>query len=206
MSTFLLRISILYKLLYTFFQYLAPKKLRTYLPFSHTEQQKHINNERVSSFSSSSRPSRMVEGAELSLVFQMFDRDGDGRITKSELSASLEKMGIFIPGDELAQMITRVDVNGDGCVDIDEFSTLYQTIMDERNEEEDMKEAFNVFDQNGDGFISVEELGSVLASLGLRQGRGAEECEKMINKVDADGDGRVDFNEFKQMMNAGRFN
>ncbi|KAG6433351.1 hypothetical protein SASPL_104961 [Salvia splendens] len=111
-------------------------------------------------------------------------------------------MGIFIPRDELAEVIARVDVNGDANVSIDEFSTLYQTIMDERNEDEDMKEAFDVFDRNGDGFISVEEVSSVLASLG--QGRGAEECEKMIEKVDADGDGRVDFNEFRKMMNGGR--
>ncbi|XP_042027618.1 calmodulin-like protein 3 [Salvia splendens] len=118
------------------------------------------------------------------------------------INASLEKMGIFIPRDELAEVIARVDVNGDANVSIDEFSTLYQTIMDERNEDEDMKEAFDVFDRNGDGFISVEEVSSVLASLG--QGRGAEECEKMIEKVDADGDGRVDFNEFRKMMNGGR--
>ncbi|RZS19529.1 hypothetical protein BHM03_00051929, partial [Ensete ventricosum] len=58
---------------------------------------------------------------------------------------------------------------------------------------------------NGDGYISVEELRSVLLSLGLKQGRTAEDCRIMINKVDVDGDGRVDFKEFKQMMKAGGF-
>ena len=215
MPTILLRIFLIYKLFYTVFQYLVPKKLRTYLPaswYSYAEQPQHIKNEPVSSISSSTipsspsfRPAQRMDAAELRRVFQMFDRNGDGRITKSELNGSLENMGIFIPGDELSQMIDRVDVNGDGCVDIDEFGTLYRTIMDERNEEEDMKEAFNVFDQNGDGFITVDELNSVLASLGLKQGRGAEDCKKMITKVDADGDGRVDFNEFKQMMREGSF-
>ncbi|KAL1544892.1 EF-hand domain [Salvia divinorum] len=205
MSSVLLRISIVYKLFYTVFQYLLPKKLRTYLPHSYTHQQ-HIKNEPVSSsIIPSFRPSRIMDGAELSRVFQMFDTNGDGWISKSELNDSLESMGIFIPGDELSQMIDLVDVNGDGCVDIDEFATLYQTIMDDRNEEEDMKKAFNVFDQNGDGFITIEELNSVLASLGLKQGRGAEDCKKMITKVDADGDGRVDFNEFKQMMRGRSF-
>ncbi|KAK8713751.1 hypothetical protein V6N13_148961 [Hibiscus sabdariffa] len=68
------------------------------------------------------------------------------------------------------------------------------------NEEEDMLEAFNVFDQNKDGFITFEELSSVLLSLGLKQGRALEDCQRMITKVDADGDGRVNFIEFKQMM------
>ncbi|KAH6816062.1 Calcium-binding EF-hand family protein [Perilla frutescens var. hirtella] len=218
MPAILLRIFLVYKLLNTVFAYLVPKKLRAYLPTSwypyaqqqQQQQQLHIKKEPTSPFSSSTIPSspslhipRRMDVSELRRVFQMFDRNGDGRITQNELSDSLENMGIFIPGNELSQMIDKVDINGDGCVDIDEFGTLYQTIMDERDEEEDMKEAFNVFDQNGDGFITVDELNSVLASLGLKQGKGAEDCKKMIMKVDEDGDGRVDFTEFKQMMRGG---
>ncbi|KAF5203072.1 Calmodulin-like protein [Thalictrum thalictroides] len=146
-----------------------------------------------------------MDPVELKRVFQMFDHNGDGRITKKELSDSLDKLGICIPDKELVQMIDKIDVNRDGCVDIEEFGALYQTIMDERDEEEDMKEAFNVFDQNGDGFITVEELRSVLASLGLKQGRTVEDCRKMIMKVDVDGDGMVNFKEFKQMMRGGGF-
>jgi len=142
---------------------------------------------------------------ELNRVFQMFDRNGDGRITKKELNDSLANMGISIPDPELTQMIEKIDVNGDGCVDIDEFGVLYQTIMDEHDEDEDMREAFNVFDQNGDGFITVDELKTVLASLGLNQGRTTEDCKKMIMKVDVDGDGMVNFHEFKQMMRGGGF-
>ncbi|KAF8391823.1 hypothetical protein HHK36_022161 [Tetracentron sinense] len=119
----------------------------------------------------------------------MFDRNGDGRITKKELSDSLENLGIYISDNDLVQMFEKIDVNKDECLDLEEFSELYQTIMAERDEEEDMREAFNVFDQNGDGFITVEELRSVLVSLGLKQGRTVEDCKKMIRKVDVDGDG-----------------
>lgn len=135
----------------------------------------------------------------------MFDRNGDGRITKKELSDSLTNLGIFIPDHDLIQMIDKIDINGDGFVDMDEFGALYQTIMDERDEEEDMIEAFNVFDQNGDGFITVEELRSVLSSLGLKQGRTVEDCRRMIKRVDMDGDGMVNFKEFKMMMKSGGF-
>ncbi|KAJ6419094.1 hypothetical protein OIU84_029241 [Salix udensis] len=128
----------------------------------------------------------------------MFDRNGDGRITRKELNDSLENIGIFIPDKELTQMIEQIDVNGDGCVDIDEFGELYQSLMDEKDEEEDMREAFNVFDKNGDGFISVDELRSVLASLGLKQGRTSEDCKRIIMKVDVDGDGMVDYKEFQE--------
>ena len=146
-----------------------------------------------------------MEASELKRVFQMFDRSGNGWITKKELGESLKNLGIHIPDKELASMIENIDVNGDGCVDIDEFGALYRSIMEERDEEEDMREAFKVFDQDGDGFITVEELRSVLASLGLKQGRTVEDCRRMIRKVDADGDGMVDFKEFKQMMRGGGF-
>ncbi|KAK8591956.1 hypothetical protein V6N13_062550 [Hibiscus sabdariffa] len=132
-----------------------------------------------------------MDPAELRRMFQMFDKNGDGKITNKELSESLENLGIFIPSTELIQMVEKIDVNGDGYVDIDEFGALYQTIMHERDEEEDMMEAFNVFDQNRDGFITVEELRSVLSSLGLKQGRTIEDCKRMIQKVDVDGDGSL---------------
>lgn len=135
----------------------------------------------------------------------MFDKNGDGRITRRELSDSLENLGIRISESDLMQMIEKIDVNGDGVVDINEFGELYRSIMDDKDEEEDMKEAFNVFDQNGDGFITEEELSTVLSSLGLKYGKAIDECKRMISNVDSDGDGMVNFIEFKRMMKAGGF-
>lgn len=207
MPTILLRLFFLHNLLNTFLLRLVPKKLRPLLPASWYRQPTADISITNASGPPPPPPSRhpRMDREELNRVFQMFDRNGDGRITKAELSDSLENMGIFIPDAELSNMIEKIDMNGDGCVDIDEFGALYQSIMDERDEEEDMREAFNVFDINGDGFISVDELKSVLASLGLKQGRTLEDCKKMIMKVDTDGDGMVDFSEFKQMMGRGGF-
>ncbi|CAO2035581.1 unnamed protein product [Urochloa humidicola] len=160
-----------------------------------------------------SEQQQQADSAELARVFELFDKNGDGRITLEELEESLGKLGMSVAGDELASMIVRIDANGDGCVDVEEFGELYCAIMaggggageEEKEEEadEDMREAFRVFDANGDGYITVDELGAVLTSLGLKQGRTAEECRKMIGRVDRDGDGRVDFHEFRQMMRAG---
>ncbi|GFZ01828.1 ARF-GAP domain 11 [Actinidia rufa] len=79
------------------------------------------------------------DSGELRRGFQMFDRNEDGKITKKELSDSLENLGIFILDNELVQMIKKIDVNKDGYVDMEEFGALYQTIMDERDGEEDMR-------------------------------------------------------------------
>ncbi|KAK6930570.1 EF-hand domain [Dillenia turbinata] len=222
MPTILHRIFLLYTVVNSIFLYLVPKKVRQLLPpswfllhtatktstislSSHPSASPSPLSLSSASSLSSSRTHQRMDPNELRRVFQMFDKNGDGRITKNELNYSLENLGIFISDKDLTQMIEKIDVNGDGCVDMEEFGALYQTIMDEKDEEEDMKEAFNVFDQNGDGYITVEELRSVLSSLGLKQGTTVDDCKKMIMKVDVDGDGMVNYNEFKQMMRGSGF-
>ncbi|KAJ0034169.1 hypothetical protein Pint_25786 [Pistacia integerrima] len=203
MSSFLLRLFLNHNLFNSFLLLLIPKKLRSFLPTSWPPAAIVSPQKPPQTFISLKK----MDPAGVDRVFQMFDRNGDGRISKQELSVSLENIGIFIPDAELAQMIERIDVNGDGCVDIDEFGALYKSLMVEREEEDenDMREAFNVFDQNGDGFITFDELKQVLGSLGLKQGRTAEDCKRMIMKVDVDGDGMVDYKEFRQMMKGGGF-
>ncbi|XP_023745766.1 calmodulin-like protein 3 [Lactuca sativa] len=207
------RIFLFYNLIYTIFLSFIPKKLRHYLPSSYNphqqQQQQQIHDLTTTTTPllpppSTPRSSRM-DSDQLHRIFQMFDKNGDSRITKQELNESLENMGIFIPDSDLVKMIENIDENNDGCVDIDEFGALYKSIMDDRENEEDVMEAFNVFDQNRDGFITVEELRSVLESLGLKQGRQADDCRRMIMKVDVDGDGMVSFTEFKEMMRSGGF-
>ncbi|KAF5816360.1 putative EF-hand domain pair protein CML [Helianthus annuus] len=208
LTTTMPRIFLLYNLIYSIFLSFLPKNLRHYLPKSHTQQQQQqIQNDTVSQPSQppqTPRTSRMNPD-QLQRIFQMFDKNNDGTITKHELNESLENMKIFISDEDLVRMIDKVDINNDGCVDLDEFGVLYKEIMDNQENEEDMMEAFNVFDQNRDGFIAVEELRSVLESLGLKQGKVVDDCRRMIMKVDVDGDGRVSFNEFKEMMKSGGF-
>ncbi|KAG7629079.1 unnamed protein product [Arabidopsis thaliana] len=196
----MVRVFLLYNLFNSFLLCLVPKKLRVFFPPSWYIDDK---NPPPSDESETESPGRK-DPVDLKRVFQMFDKNGDGRITKEELNDSLENLGIFMPDKDLIQMIQKMDANGDGCVDINEFESLYGSIVEEK-EEGDMRDAFNVFDQDGDGFITVEELNSVMTSLGLKQGKTLECCKEMIMQVDEDGDGRVNYKEFLQMMKSGDF-
>lgn len=51
----------------------------------------------------------------------------------------------------------------------------------------EFKEAFSLFDKDGDGTITTKELGTVMRSLG--QNPTEAELQDMINEVDADGEG-----------------
>ncbi|CAN6449812.1 unnamed protein product [Victoria cruziana] len=168
-------------------------------------------------------PKKRIDGgdAELRRLFATFDHNNDGFITREELKESMENLGLFLSDGDLDSMVRNLDANGDGCLDLEEFCVLYESMTgvgksgageEEIKEggaaamvagDDELKEAFDVFDVNGDGFISVEELSSVLVSLRLKSGW--RECKEMIRSVDLDGDGRVNFQEFLQMMKAGGF-
>jgi len=62
----------------------------------------------------------------------------------------------------------------------------------------EFKEAFSLFDKDGDGTITTLELGTVMRSLG--QNPTDAELQDMINEVDKDGNGEIDFPEFLSMM------
>ena len=62
----------------------------------------------------------------------------------------------------------------------------------------EFKEAFSLFDKDGDGTITTKELGTVMRSLG--QNPTEAELQDMINEVDVDGNGTIDFPEFLSLM------
>ncbi|KAE8768285.1 calmodulin-beta-like [Hordeum vulgare] len=72
--------------------------------------------------------------------------------------------------------------------------------MDELSKEQidEFRAAFSLFDKDGDGTITAKELGTVMRSLGQRPSE--EELREMIAEVDADGNGVVDFSEFLVLL------
>ncbi|KAK5686923.1 Calmodulin [Elasticomyces elasticus] len=77
---------------------------------------------------------------------------------------------------------------------------LSDSMADSLTEEQvsEFKEAFSLFDKDGDGQITTKELGTVMRSLG--QNPSESELQDMINEVDADNNGTIDFPEFLTMM------
>ncbi|KAF0907267.1 hypothetical protein E2562_015769 [Oryza meyeriana var. granulata] len=72
--------------------------------------------------------------------------------------------------------------------------------MDELSKEQiaEFREAFSLFDKDGDGTITSKELGTVMRSLG--QEPTEEELREMVAEVDADGSGSIDFDEFLSLL------
>lgn len=64
-------------------------------------------------------------------------------------------------------------------------------------EREVMEQAFNIYDTNGDGFITIKELGATMKKLGFNLT--IKQLEMAIKVFDEDGDGKLNFDEFVKM-------
>ncbi|CAL5326065.1 probable calcium-binding protein CML18 [Camellia sinensis] len=139
---------------------------------------------------------------EVEKVFKKFDANGDGKISASELRAVLSALGSDTSPEEVQRVMSEIDSDGDGFIDLREFANFHRRGSDDDDDSssKELRDAFDLYDQDGNGLISVKELHSVLKSLGEKCSW--RDCLKMIKSVDVDGDGCVNFEEFKKMMKA----
>lgn len=140
---------------------------------------------------------------ELREAFRLFDKDGDGSISTEELGTVMRNLGQFPSVEELNTMLKEIDIDGDGTFSFEEFVQVMANMggLNENSaedEEEELRQAFRVFDKSGCGYITPSDLRAVLQNIG--ENLTEEEIDEMIAEVDIDGDGRIDFEEFIACM------
>ncbi|KAK9683117.1 hypothetical protein RND81_10G117800 [Saponaria officinalis] len=143
--------------------------------------------------------SKNAASEELAGIFAKFDENGDGLISAAELRQLLKSLGTSTTEEEVAAMMSEMDNDGDGFVDLAEFTAFHAASGGIHGvSTKELRDTFSMFDKDGNGRISARELHAVLKSLGEKVT--VKDCSRMIQSVDADGDGHVDFEEFKKMM------
>ncbi|KAL4194379.1 hypothetical protein AMTRI_Chr05g59100 [Amborella trichopoda] len=117
----------------------------------------------------------VLELPELRKIFEMCEQDMVGEVSVEEICRALSRAGIGIRGDELKAIVGSERLNFEVfvkfCRSIVSTEKLRQESVTDDDEECDLKEAFNVFDIDRDGFISSEEVEKVLWRLGLWDGK-----------------------------------
>ena len=136
-------------------------------------------------------------------LFKLMDKDGDGFVTAREIQYLFKTiLGRSTTKSEILTILKEIDMNNDGKIEYDEFVEYMKQkkVIDEENSSGEGKLArmFEIFDKDGDGSIDKTELQAILSLTGEKISR--EEVAVIMQEADTDGNGCIDFNEFKQMM------
>lgn len=125
------------------------------------------------------------------------DVNGDGKLSKEEIqNGYLQFFGRSLNDQEVDEMFAKVDADGSGEIDYSEFVVA---TMNEKNliSNNKLQTAFKMFDKDGGGSISTDEIKQVLS---FGQNLDEKVVNQIIEQVDANGDGEISFEEFAEMM------
>uniref|UniRef100_A0A803QL55 EF-hand domain-containing protein n=1 Tax=Cannabis sativa TaxID=3483 RepID=A0A803QL55_CANSA len=131
-------------------------------------------------------------------VFNHFDSNGDGRISSCELQRCVGAIGGELSKAEAEAVMEYLDSDGDGLLGLDDFVKLVEE-GEEEDKVKDLREAFKMYhEMDGSDYITPKSLKKMLSRLG--ESKSVDECKIMISRFDLDGDGVLNFDEFKVMM------
>lgn len=133
--------------------------------------------------------------------FMKLDKDGSGTIDKNEF--------LGIPGISSNPLATRLmdvfDEDGSGTIDFQEFITGLSAFSGKTSKADKLKFAFKIYDIDRDGYIGNGELFIVMKMM-VGKNLQDEELQQIVDKTmmeaDEDGDGRLNFNEFKKVVDS----
>ncbi|KAI8037198.1 uncharacterized protein LOC128255694 [Drosophila gunungcola] len=131
-------------------------------------------------------------------TFRILDKENEGAITSKEMAVVIRALGRQPNESEVQSMINEVDSEGNGSIEAPEFFNLILRKMRDTNHEDELREAFRVFDKENNGYISITELKAVFTSLGVNIGD--DELEDIIREYDLDADNHINYEEFVNMM------
>lgn len=133
-------------------------------------------------------------------AFENFDKDHNGSISIKELASMMKSLGQNPTDQELREIISEVDIDGNGHIDFNEFVIIMQKRSKETDPGDEIIAAFRVFDKEGNGTLSTKELRHIMTTIGDKLTD--EEVDQMIEEADIDGDGIINYEEFVRMMMA----
>ncbi|XP_019880977.2 troponin C [Aethina tumida] len=137
----------------------------------------------------------------LKRAFSMFDSSKKGRIEKEKVRTILTTLGHTYDDSELEALLEGEDPEQSGQLDFDSFCRVAAHFLENEDDEalqKELKEAFRLYDKEGNGYIPTSSLREILAALDDQLT--SDQLNEMIAEIDSDSSGTVDFEEFMEMM------
>ncbi|SPP85238.1 calcium-binding protein E63-1 isoform X3 [Drosophila guanche] len=154
----------------------------------------------------------------LRTAFDLLDRNRDGRVTANELQFMLKNLGINVRDEIIHDLIREASHSGNGLINEAEFLQWVgriQALRDDQQQHdanpsnskpldeaddvtEDLIAAFRVFDRDGNGFITRDELQTAMEMIG--EPLNEQQLEQLLAIADLDQDGRINYEEFTRLL------
>ena len=109
----------------------------------------------------------------------------------------MRQLGQHVSQEELQDMANEVDPEGNGTIDLADFSALMTRRLHEFDSSDELLEVFKVFDRQGKTYITGQDLLNVMTNFGEKFSQ--EEVDEMLREANADIDGHVSIDQFLRM-------
>ncbi|XP_052252303.1 neo-calmodulin-like isoform X1 [Dreissena polymorpha] len=136
---------------------------------------------------------------ELKDAFNLFDKNGDGHISASELGYVLRALGQNPTERMIKEVMAKADKDGNDGIEYNEYVELLKDFLkDPQIVEIELREAFRMFDKDRNNTLNLAELRRALTHLG--EPLSEKEAMELCNMMDVNGDQKVDVDEFVQYL------
>ena len=137
--------------------------------------------------------------------FTALDRNKDGQLSKEEIIQGYEEFQ-GLPHEfavrEAESIMLEADMDKSGSIDYNEFIAVmvkrHQALRQQR-----LRQAFSLFDQDGDGFITSQEIQNIIgdpSETATDKSSGPTLWQELVAEADENGDGKISFEEFEKFM------
>lgn len=130
-------------------------------------------------------------------VFDLFDINKEGLIPQESLGDAMRALGTNPTLSEVNEMISEITPKNKK-IEFNDFIEQYCKILKDPDTEDDLLESFRLFDKEGNGIITKNELIHIMTSLG--ENFTIEDAEEMVREGDVNGDGFIRYEDFVKMI------
>ncbi|XP_069107104.1 calmodulin-like [Argopecten irradians] len=139
------------------------------------------------------------ERQEIKRIFRLIDENGDQRMSKHEIYRAVQYIGCNPTRADIDELMSPADVDKDGYVGYKEFEKILMRAISKIDyEKQHIMNSFKMFDKNGDGYITANELRAILSAAGGECLE--EEVKDLMREADVNKDGKISYEEFANMF------
>jgi calmodulin len=131
---------------------------------------------------------------EIKSIFEKYDSNEDGFVNTSELANIIKSINTDISEEELLELLQEVELEVNGEINFEKFVSIVNRREYDVDTEEELLNAFKIFDKEGNGLINLDELKHIMLKVGKNLSE--SEIDEMLKDADIDMDGFINYEEF----------